>query len=80
MAVADNYTNDEDVELVIAVAEGVLANDTDDGPLTAVLETDVANGTLVLVADGSFTYMPDADFSVKTASPIKPTTASYILR
>jgi len=62
VAVADNYTTDEDVELVIAVAEGVLANDTDDGPLTAVLETDVANGTLVLAADGSFTYMPDADF------------------
>ena len=62
VAVADNYTTDEDVELVVAVAEGVLANDTDDGPLTAVLETDVANGTLLLAADGSFTYLPDAGF------------------
>ena len=61
MAVADAYTTDEDVELVV-VAPGVLSNDTDDGPITAVLETDVANGTLVLVADGSFTYTPDADF------------------
>ena len=62
MAVADAYTTDEDVELVVAAAEGVLANDTDDGPITAVLETDVANGTLLLASDGSFTYMPDAGF------------------
>ena len=61
VAAADTYTTDEDVELVV-VAPGVLSNDTDDGPITAVLETDVANGTLVLVADGSFTYTPDADF------------------
>ena len=62
VAVADAYTTDEDVELVVTTAEGVLANDTDDGPITAVLETDVSNGTLVLAADGSFTYMPDAGF------------------
>ena len=62
VAVADAYTTDEDVELVVAAAEGVLANDTDDGPITAVLETDVANGTLLLASDGSFTYMPDAGF------------------
>lgn len=62
VAVADSYTTDEDAELVVAAAEGVLANDTDDGPMTAVLETDVANGTLLLAADGSFTYLPDAGF------------------
>jgi len=61
VAAADTYTTDEDVELGVA-APGVLSNDTDDGPITAVLETDVANGTLLLVADGSFTYTPDADF------------------
>jgi len=49
----------------IVIDNGVLANDTDpDGDaLTAVLVTDVTNGTLVLNADGSFTYTPDADFS-----------------
>ena len=62
VAVADSYTTDEDAELVVTAAEGVLANDTDNGPMTAVLETNVANGTLVLAADGSFTYMPDAGF------------------
>jgi VCBS repeat-containing protein len=62
VAAADTYATDEDVELVVALAEGVLANDVDDGPMTAVLETDVTNGTLVLAADGSFTYMPDANF------------------
>lgn len=62
VALPDAYTTDEDVELVVAAAEGVLANDTDDGPITAVLETDVANGTLALAVDGSFTYMPDTGF------------------
>ncbi len=58
----DAYTTDENVELVVGTAEGVLGNDTDDGPMTAVLETDAANGTLLLAADGSFTYLPDAGF------------------
>jgi murein tripeptide amidase MpaA len=62
VAVADSYTTDEDIELVVEAAEGVLSNDTDDGPLTAALETDVDNGTLELAADGSFTYTPDAGF------------------
>ena len=62
VAVADSYMADEDVELVVGVAEGVLTNDADDGPMTAALQTDVANGTLALTADGSLTYMPDADF------------------
>ena len=62
VAVADAYTTDEDIELVVTAAEGILINDTGNGPLTAVLETDVANGTLLLVADGSFIYMPDAGF------------------
>ena len=63
MAVADTYTTDENIKLVVA-APGVLTNDTDidEDDLTAMLETEVANGTLVLAADGSFTYMPDANF------------------
>ena len=45
-------------------APGVLGNDTDvDGqPLTAVLGTTTTNGTLVLNADGSFTYTPSGLF------------------
>jgi len=62
VAAADAYITDENVELVVPAAEGVLANDIGNGPLTAVLEADVVNGTLVLASDGSFTYMPDADF------------------
>jgi VCBS repeat-containing protein len=51
--------------LVVDAASGVLANDTDaDGdPLTAALVSGPANGTLVLNADGSFSYTPSADFS-----------------
>jgi VCBS repeat-containing protein len=65
VAVADEYATDEDVELTVDAAGGVLANDTDvDGdPLTVSLVSGPANGTLTLNADGSFSYVPSADFS-----------------
>lgn len=63
VATADTYSTTEDTPLTV-VAPGVLTNDTDTGgdTLTAVLVTDVSGGTLVLNADGSFTYTPDANF------------------
>ncbi|RIK84024.1 MAG: hypothetical protein DCC68_02405 [Planctomycetota bacterium] len=63
-AVADSYSLFANDTSIVNAANGVLANDFDvDGPaLSAVLLGDVASGTLVLNADGSFTYTPDADF------------------
>jgi len=63
-ALADAYSTDEDIPLSVD-PPGVLTNDTDvDGdPLTAVLDTDVSNGTLTLNLDGSFTYTPTANFN-----------------
>jgi|GEM_PF-6853058 len=54
----------EDTTLEIE-ASGVLENDSDadEDSLTAILVEDVENGTLVLNADGSFTYTPDEDFN-----------------
>jgi uncharacterized repeat protein (TIGR01451 family) len=59
----DQYRTPEDSALRVA-APGVLANDGDaDGdPLTAVLETPPAQGTLDLEADGSFTYIPPPNY------------------
>jgi VCBS repeat-containing protein len=64
VAVNDTYTTLEDVQLTIA-APGILANDTDvDGDaLTAVLVSDVSNGTLNLNTNGSFTYIPNTNFN-----------------
>ena len=64
VSVADTYTTNEDTALVIP-ADGVLTNDTDayDDPLSAILVSDVSNGTLTLNADGSFIYTPNADFN-----------------
>jgi VCBS repeat-containing protein len=64
IANADSYATDEDVVLVVA-ASGILENDTDidSDSITAVLVTDVTNGALVLLSDGSFTYTPNADYN-----------------
>ncbi len=60
----DSYSVNEDTTLNVA-APGVLNNDSDpDGdPITAVLATGPAHGTLTLNADGSFTYTPAADYN-----------------
>ena len=63
VARADTYAVDEDAVLAIA-APGVLGNDSDveRDALTARLVAGPAKGTLVLRADGSFTYTPARDF------------------
>jgi hypothetical protein len=56
----DNYTTPPDAAVTVA-APGVLANDTDITPgatLTAGSASTPAHGTVVLNADGSFTYTP----------------------
>jgi VCBS repeat-containing protein len=65
VAADDGFTGSEDGVLNIGSTEGVLANDTDaDGdPLTATLVAGPTSGTLALNADGSFTYIPNADFT-----------------
>lgn len=60
----DSYTVDEDNALGVA-APGVLSNDSDpdSNPLTAVLVSQPANGTLTFRTDGSFDYRPNANFN-----------------
>ncbi len=62
----DAYPASKNNLLTVPGASGVLANDTDPDtasgqPLTAVLETAPASGTLNLAADGGFTFDPPAD-------------------
>jgi len=64
VAVDDTYQVDEDAELDVTTAAGVLANDFDEegAPLTALLVSPPRHGTLDMTAAGSFTYQPDPDF------------------
>ena len=63
-AADDSFTTAEDTPLIVS-APGVLGNDVDlDGPsLFTILISGPANGTLVLNANGSFTYQPNANFN-----------------
>jgi len=58
----DNYQTTQGTALTVS-APGVLGNDTGGSGATAILATSPANGTLVLQADGSFTYTPSAGFT-----------------
>lgn len=63
-AAGDNaYTTNEDAALSVN-APGVLANDNDpDGdPISAVLVSNAANGSVSLYPDGDFVYFPNADY------------------
>ncbi|GAG30690.1 unnamed protein product, partial [marine sediment metagenome] len=64
VAADDSYSTDEDTPLNVS-APGVLGNDTDteSDPLTAILVSDVSNGSLTLYSDGSFDYTPDGDYN-----------------
>jgi len=68
VAAADSYAVNEGQTLNIG-APGVLANDTDPNtnPLTAVLIGGVANGTLALQPNGSFSFTPPPGFSGATS-------------
>ncbi|MDH5296847.1 MAG: tandem-95 repeat protein, partial [Nitrospirota bacterium] len=67
VAANDAYTTSEDIPLTTTLATGVLANDSDvDGDTLTVNPTpivNVTNGSLVLNADGSFTYTPNSGWS-----------------
>ncbi|MCU1358338.1 MAG: outer rane adhesin like protein [Acidimicrobiales bacterium] len=66
IAVADSYATDEDVDLTVPLLAGVLTNDTDpdaDTLSASLVSQASAHGQVVLAADGSFSYQPDADFN-----------------
>src|SRR4029450_12009266 len=63
VATADTYIAAEDTPLTVA-APGVLGNDSDPDhdTLTSALESGPTHGTLVLNANGSFSYTPAGNY------------------
>ena len=64
IAADDAYSVDEDNTLTVS-AQGVLSNDTDADvdSLTAVKDSDPANGLVTVNSDGSFTYTPNTNYN-----------------
>ena len=66
LAQDDSYTVDEDNGLTVEVDNGLLSNDDiggDGGTLAVLLVTVPDKGTLTLDSDGSFSYVPSADYN-----------------
>jgi hypothetical protein len=78
-AIDDSYATLHDTTLTVEATNGVLDNDSDPNgdPLTATLVDDVTNGTLILDADGSFTYAPDPGFVGTDAFGYDATDGTY---
>jgi parallel beta-helix repeat protein/VCBS repeat-containing protein len=64
IAVDDFYQTNQDTQLLVSAADGVLKNDIDVdlNNRTVALSTNVTHGVLTLYVDGSFTYMPNLGF------------------
>lgn len=64
VAADDSYNTAQDTVLTVN-APGVLGNDSDPeaDAMTAVLGNNAANGLVLLAADGSFSYTPNAGFT-----------------
>ena len=60
----DSYQTNEDVVLNVSQSSGVLNNDSDpdNDILTASVQDSVSHGTILLNANGSFTYTPDTNY------------------
>ena len=65
VALADRYDASEETDLIVAAADGVLANDrdADADALTATLIDSPRWGTLSLASDGGFAFAPAPDSS-----------------
>ena len=65
VAANDSYSTSEDTQLAVTIAAGLLSNDSDvDGDsLKVVLASGPSHGVLTLNANGSFTYVPAANFN-----------------
>lgn len=63
IAVDNSYQIIEDSPMIRLGNKGILANDLDVDPLTAILVSGPANGTLTLGVDGGFIYIPNTNFS-----------------
>lgn len=63
-AVSDSYRTKKDTVLNVAAAQGLLANDTDDGPLVCIVETKSTSqgGSVTINANGSFIYTPPSGY------------------
>ena len=63
IATDNSYQAIEDSPMIRLGQGGILTNDFDTDPLSAILVSGPNNGTLTLGIDGGFIYIPDLDFN-----------------
>ena len=78
VAVGDAYSTLQNTALSVTVNSGLLANDTTptSNSLTASLVSGAAHGAVVVSADGSFTYTPDAGYAGTDSFSYKATSGA----
>ncbi len=94
VAVADIGTTSENSDLVVAAVDGVLSNDTDIDQGSTKTVSQVAGagtgvdasvamtggGSITIAADGSYTFVPGADFDYLAAGESATTTIAYTVQ
>jgi hypothetical protein len=79
VANSDAYTTEQGLPLTVSTP-GVLVNDTDPSgnPLSAVLVSGPAHGSLTMNSDGSFTYSPDPSYAGPDSFTYQATDGSQV--
>lgn len=77
IVVDDSYTMQEDQQLVVSAANGVLTNDTGLN-LTASMLAGPIHGFVALNPDGSFAYTPQANFFGTDSFQVQVSNGAYI--
>ena len=77
IASGESYEVGGDRPLAVDAAGGLLVNDTDAGPMSALVVTPPGHGEVAIAADGSFTYTPAIGYRGPDSFSYRATDGTY---